>query len=91
MNQPTPAQPGASSAAAHRKAEAQLAAWNGPRRISKMPASVGTVARKPEEAAQHDAQHAPALDESRRAQHLARPSRSGAHCSSAGPTFTPSA
>ena len=28
------------------EAEAQLAAWNGPRRISKMPASVGTVARR---------------------------------------------
>ncbi|WZB60560.1 GNAT family N-acetyltransferase [Achromobacter xylosoxidans] len=48
-------------------------------------------AQGPEEAAQHDAQHAPALDESRRAQHLAHRRRSGAHCSSAGPTFTPSA
>ena len=47
-------------------------------------------AQGPEEAAQHDAQHAPALDESRRA----APGAAGAAAapiSSAGPTFTPSA
>ena len=89
MNQPTPAQPGASSRR-RQESGAQLAAWNGPRRISKMPASVGTVARGPEEAA-HTMLSTPQRLMKAAARSTWRGLRSGAYCSSAGPTFTPSA
>jgi hypothetical protein len=55
--------PSVSSTPAQTKAEVKLAIWNDQYGMWKMPATSGAGAQWPEEAADEDRQHAPALHE----------------------------